>query len=77
MTIITSAVVIGASLIDIMNDKELTKTVKLSERAHAQLSRACLASFGTTSIRYSDAIEQFCEQVLVREEDKNDVCRCT
>lgn len=51
-----------------MSGSELTKTVKLSEQAHAQLNRACLASFGTTSVRYSDAIEQFCEEVLAEGE---------
>lgn len=47
---------------------ELIKTVKLTEQAHTKLDQACLVLFGTTSIRYSDAVEQLCEQILSREE---------
>ena len=51
----------------------LTKSVRISEKAHSELERACLAVFGTTNIRYSDAIEQFCERIIAEElEDDND-----
>lgn len=49
-------------------NEDLTKSVMLSEQAHQELNRACRAEFGTTRIRYSDAIEQFCEQVLNKDE---------
>ncbi len=48
--------------------EKLTKSVMLSDQAHKELNRACMAEFGTTHIRYSDAIEQFCEQVLNKDE---------
>ena len=47
-----------------MSNNELRKTVRLSEESYQKLNEACRAEFGTTRIRYSDAIEQFCELVL-------------
>lgn len=55
-----------------MVDGELTKSIRVSEQAHTALTQACLVAFGTTNIRYSDAIEQFCGEIIAEEADEDD-----
>lgn len=52
-----------------MSNDELTKNVKITEKAHDQLVEACKARFGTSKIRFSDAIETLCNEEIARQGD--------
>jgi hypothetical protein len=47
---------------------KLTKSVKITETAHHRLVEACEVRFGTSKIRFSDAIETLCNEEINRQE---------
>lgn len=52
-----------------MSEDELTKHVRLTEQAHDRLVEACKARYGTTSVRWSDAVEQMALETIEREQE--------
>lgn len=52
-----------------MSEDDLTKHVRLTEQAHNRLAEACEARYGTTSVRWSDAIEQMAEETIEQEKE--------
>lgn len=50
-----------------MSETQLRKSVKLTPTSHRRLREACKAKYGTEKIRFSDVIEQLCNEEIDRQ----------